>query len=580
MSTEQADHDPFCDPSMPSLAQALEEFVARPDETSSRKARARTAVGTFARLAGKEPAKIPAQPNYVMHQFARFKRQPTKLEAKSIANCKSEIRYLLERCGTPTGRSRFRSPTPAWAAIRDRLAEQAGSDEKVGPNALFWKASRFVAFCSGLGISPAEVTDEVLEKFRHALKDSGEVINPDAKARETIRAWNTIADMSEPRLPTLYLAPHVRPRWTIPLKDFPQAFLDDEERWSAEAREVDPDAEEGRTRALRPDTIDAYRHQVFKAASALVFSGRPIESVTSLGCLVEIDAFKALMKVLRERQGGKRTTALYGLAMLLTAIARTKEKLPADHVARLTRLSANYKPEDARTKSHTRLEAFDDEKLLGKHLHLPKTLLEEAGSKKTSTRAAKMLAQVAVALEVEWQSPLRIKNLAILQLHENIQPVTVHGQTRWLVRLSASEVKNNKLLVFELPTESVRLIERAFKFYDQPNGYLFPGAGESHKTKGCLSRQIKDTVEKHLGVPFHTHMMRGLVATTLLKEQKSGGLEHVRAALGDNSDRVIRKSYTATAEVHLIRKAQETIKRVRIRTAPLVPARGKSKKAA
>jgi hypothetical protein len=46
-----------------------------------------------------------------------------------------------------------------------------------------------------------------------------------------------------------------------------------------------------------------------------------------------------------------------------------------------------------------------------------------------------------------------------------------------------------------------------------------------------------------------------------------------RALLGDKSDRVIRTHYTSTAEQHLIRKAQETVQRVRIRTAPIAPGR-------
>jgi integrase len=579
MTTDQSDQDPFRDPSIPSLALALEHFMALPDETPSRKARARTATATFGRLVGKEPAHIPAQPNFVMHEFARLKKRTTNLHSKTIANCKSEMRYLMQKCGTPTGRSRFRNLLPRWAALRDRLESEAPPDQ-LGRKPLFWKFSRFAAFCTAKGVPPGAVTDAVLNEFRDALQASDEVINPEAKVREAIRAWNVIAATSSPPLPALFLAPREVRRWTIPPTDFPQAFQDDVEQWLAEMRHVDPDDEEGRTRALRPDTVNAYCHLAFKAASALVFSGRPIETVTSLKCLVEIDAFKALMKVLRERQDGKLTTGLYGLAMTLSMIARNKEKLGQEHLARLARLCANHKPEDAPTKSHIRLEAFEDEKLLGKHLHLSEMLLEEAANKKTSRRTAKTLAQVAVAMEVEWHSPFRIKNLAILQLHENIQAITVGGQLRWLIRLPASETKNHKQLVFELPTESVRRIERALKYYDQSDGYLFPGANGSHKTKGCLSRQIKDTVEKRLGVPFHTHMMRGLVATLQLKERESGGLEHARAMLGDESDRVIRKSYTANAEIHLIRKAQDTIKRARIRTAPIVRTSGKAKKAA
>ena len=81
---------------------------------------------------------------------------------------------------------------------------------------------------------------------------------------------------------------------------------------------------------------------------------------------------------------------------------------------------------------------------------------------------------------------------------------------------------------------------------------------------------MKREVEHRLGVRFNIHMFRGLGASMQVKENDNG-FEIGRAMLGDRSDRVIRSHYTPTAERHLIAKGQETIRRVRIRTAPLVP---------
>jgi hypothetical protein len=69
-------------------------------------------------------------------------------------------------------------------------------------------------------------------------------------------------------------------------------------------------------------SIRLRRHQIYKAASALVFSGRPVETITSLACLVDLDAFKAIVKHLRERQGGESSTALHGFAHALKYIAK------------------------------------------------------------------------------------------------------------------------------------------------------------------------------------------------------------------------------------------------------------------
>jgi integrase len=298
-----------------------------------------------------------------------------------------------------------------------------------------------------------------------------------------------------------------------------------------------------------------------------------------MACLTELDAFKTLLKFLRERQGGKPTKAILCVAMTLKSIARAKEKLGAEHVARMARICANYNVEPADLgRNQERLKAFEDENMLAAILHLPEQLLTALAKNKISSKSRKTVAQVAIALEIELHSPYRLANLTSLCLQSNVQRVTVRGQPNWIVRLPGTETKNHKLLVFELPPKAVHFIERAMKFYDQPNGFLFPGEkGLTPKDSGSFGRQIKAIAEKHLGVPFNVHMMRGLVASMQVKENS---FEHARAILGDSSDRVVRRHYTATAEQHLIRKAQDTIQRARTKTAPLARVSGKRKKAA
>lgn len=568
MSNESNGYGPFRDPSIPSLAEALRQFEGLADESDSRKTRVRAAVAMFGRVMNKPTTDIPAQPNFVMHEFTRIKKRPVGLAAKSLANCKSEMRYLMERCGLATSRSRFRSLSPEWAALRDQLEERQ-----------YWKLSRFAAFCSGAGKLPVEVDEGLVDRFREALVASGDVDGPEQKVRDAIRAWNVIAGLPGRDLLMLHLPPAAIPRWTVEPEKFPAGFQEDVAQWLSNLAHVDPEAEDGPVRALRPDSLKSYRHLVFKAATALVHSGRPIEAITSLRPLVEIDGFTSLLRYLRERHGGKPTLALQGLAVVLKSIARKHLKLGEDHVNRMSRICKNYVIEEHETRTHTRLMEFEDEELLAKMLHLPQALLEEASNSKTPAKTAKVLAQIAIAVEIEWQIPFRLKNLNALKLGENIQVVRVGGQPRWIVRFGANETKNRKNLVRELPTESVKFIERAMALYTQHNGYLFPGSKGGAKDRTLLGRQIKEVVEDRLGVPFHAHMMRGLVATMQVKE-RDGGFEHARAALGDSDDRVVRRHYTSTAEQHLVRKAQTTIQTVRLRTASLVQPNAKTKKVA
>jgi integrase len=172
-------------------------------------------------------------------------------------------------------------------------------------------------------------------------------------------------------------------------------------------------------------------------------------------------------------------------------------------------------------------------------------------------------------VEIEIHAPLRRTNLVCLNLQQNIQFITVNGEKRWVIRFDRHETKNRALLAYELPAVSVKLIERAMKVYTTKCGWLFPGANGNHKTASCLSTQIKREVEMRLGCLFNVHTFRALVATIQMLESENG-FERARALLGDRSERVIRAHYTAAAEKHLIRQAQDTIQSVRLRTAPIV----------
>jgi integrase len=559
--TQESHYSAFHDPNVASLGQTLQAFEALEDETASRKARARAAVATFSRLANKPASDIPGQRNFVLRQFSRLKNRTGGLAPKSLANCKSELRYLLAQTNSGSGRSNFRPLSDDWASLRN-----AHRDDPV-----LWKLSRFVAFCSSQAIAPQDVTDATLVDFRDELVRSREIDKPDRKVRETVRSWNRLCSVTDVPLAPLSVSPRRVPRWTIEPQKFPAAFRESVAKWLRRLTNVDPEDETGLIRALRPTSVKLHEHQVFKAASALVLSGTPIETVISLSCLTEIDAFKALLKYLRLRQGGKPTSALYALAKTLKAIAKHELGRDDAHLARMKRVYAGYVGELPRTKSYERLKLFEDETLLNKLLHLPENLLKEASLPRTSPRRARTLAQIAVAIEIEWHAPLRRENLVALNMDTNIQPVTVQGEKRWIIRFDRSETKNRSLLTYELPGAVVRFVQRAFEFYTPKNGWLFPGAKESHKTDNLLGVQIKTIVEQRTGAPFHPHMMRGLVATMQTREHDNG-LEYARAMLGDRSDRTVRQYYTATAEQHLIRKAQKTMQTARLRTAPVAPA--------
>jgi integrase len=548
------------DPTIPALEQALTRLLARPDIPVGRMDRVKAAVAKVGRLLGKPPQQLPAHLPYLIHQLNRPKVHPGRAQRKTLANVKSEIRFLI---GTVIGkgrRSAFAPLAPNWADLRRRLLNAP----------MLWKLSRFIAFCSAHTIEPDNVTDESVDLFRAELARSGDVDKPEERARSSLRAWNRAVDEipSWPRR-KLHLAPQLRRRWTLSSADFPKSFQEDVQSWLLRLEKPDQLGDQGPCRALRPVTIRHRAHQIYKAASALVLSGLPTDQLTSLAVLTEPENFRTALRYLLDRQDRKTSEALFGVAGALRAVATHHVKAPVGVLNRLRQMSNGLQPEDRGLGRRTelRLEPFDDDQVMASLLHLPERLVSEAEDC-TKQRRASLLAQVAIAIEIELFAPLRLKNLVQLNLVQQIQVVQQKGKKTWIIRIDRQQSKNRAALTYVIQPQSVALIERALKLYHQPEGWLFPGRGARPKSETCLSVQIKRLVEGSLGVAFNVHMFRGLIAFVHLRANPSG-FEAVRAILGDRDDQVIRNSYTGFAERHLIAAAQDTILKLRLRTASL-----------
>lgn len=263
------------------------------------------------------------------------------------------------------------------------------------------------------------------------------------------------------------------------------------------------------------------------------------------------------------------------LATALKSVARHEVRVDDHHLQRMRKICANYDPDETgfRSKSRERLKNFEDERRLGALLHLPDRLLDEAGRPRTSRRQARLLAQVAVAIDIELVAPGRLSNLVSLNLQKNIQAIGVGRQTRWLVSFDRHETKNRARLFYEIPVEIVERIGRAFKFYEQTNGWLFPGAKGTSKRPTTLGMQVKRVIERRLGVPFNVHLFRAISGEIQTKESPDGGIQRTMALLGDRDERIVRDRYAHNADRHLIAKAQETIQKVRVRTAASISSR-------
>jgi len=170
------------------------------------------------------------------------------------------------------------------------------------------------------------------------------------------------------------------------------------------------DASLGSRRALRFERATrACRRPI---AAQCLFSGQPVEAVRTLADLVSVQAFQALLRYLLERQNRKSTEALHGLAGALLAVGRHHVGVDKETETRLAKIVENLDVDAIgfRSKTRTRLMAFEDDRRVSALLHLPARLFAEAKAAR-SGRRRKQLCEMAIAIEILTFAPIRVGNL-------------------------------------------------------------------------------------------------------------------------------------------------------------------------
>lgn len=529
-----------------SLQNLIDEAFRRGLLPPAQLARARSASAALGNFLGRPAADIPGHQGFVITQMKRMRKAPSKLTNMTLSNYRSELCALI-RATRGRGPKSPRTISPAWRSLKSRLKSSAD-----------WAPlSRLAGFASPRAVCPEAVDDAFVEGFIAELEMLGEVADSKAHGRRLRRQWNRLRNAdSSASLQELTVETQARVRWTLSPTEFDPRLLEELDAylcWLADGDIVG----ENSGRALQATTVRSTRHQLIKAVTALVLSGRPLETIICLADLSSIANAKALMMVLYRRQNSKTTHALHRLGLALVCLARDWVRADQEAILSLKNFVAGFVPkkrEDTPSRTRKRLQAFEDERLLSKLLTLPIQLLEDAKSAKQPRKRA-MLAQSAVACELLIYAPLRVDNLAALQIDHTLK----RERGRWLICLPASMVKNCSHQDYEVPAEAVTRLKSAMRLYEQPDGRLFPGRAGGAKSSGSLSGQIKNTVEGRLGVPFHPHLYRAIAVYLQVLAHGVQGLEIGRILLGNRDAETIRKNYGYLADRELLRKAQEEI---------------------
>ena len=191
-----------------------------------------------------------------------------------------------------------------------------------------------MAFCSAAGIEPECISEATFSSFRQHLETTL-LKNPMGAFREAVRAWNA-ARAEIAGWPDLAVSvPSRRKIWTQPWDSFPESLRRDVTAYLDRLAGRDP-FEEVAFRPVRPLTLRNREYQLRQFASALVLSGRDPATLTNLGDLVTIEAFKDGLRFLLGRRANKPSGGIADLATGLKAIARHHVRADERHLAQMS----------------------------------------------------------------------------------------------------------------------------------------------------------------------------------------------------------------------------------------------------
>jgi site-specific recombinase XerD len=560
MSNRTLSRKPVDAPGQLSLFDLLHKITADDTIAPRRRQDVLSALRTLARVLGKPLAECPAHPGFLADRLKGFSPASANLSPGRWSNTLSLTRFALKQAGVLTVPGRYREPLkPAWAALLAPVRQPR----------ICYGLSRFARYCGANGVDPLDVNDAQMTQFLEDLSEAGLTNSPRNIHRMTCWLWNK-AVPTIPGWPQRVLTvPDYRKHYALPWHAFPASLKADVDAYLDRLAGKDVLAE-GYFRPLRPTSIENRLKLLRAFASALVHHGYDPHSLKMLSDLVPVDVLKHGLRVVLDRADGKKTAYVHEVAYVLTAVAQYWVEVEPQHLQQLKELCKRLNPRRGgmTEKNRQRLRQFDDPENVGALLALPAKLLMEARRADEPTIETARKVQTAVALELLLMIPMRLKNLAEIEIDRHI--VRSHRGPVHLT-IPGYEVKNGTDLEAALPQSAVRLMDSYIRGYrplllDGPSVALFPGKTGISKTLQAMRLQIMKAVERHCGLHANPHLFRHIAAKLYL-DANPGAYGVVRLLLGHKSIETTIKFYCGTETAAAYRHFDAHVLKLREGTA-------------
>lgn len=445
--------------------------------------------------------------------------------------------------------------TPEWAelfsTIRDRYERH--------------KLKRFFAYCSACGLRPEDVTDRVLAAFEAAVREA-DVSRPFQVMRDAGLAWNRQM-LQRAGWPQITLTVPFSERWnrvSMTTDQFTESFARDIEGFLSQRSEDSLFAENPLTPMSAATKYDR-KGKILQLATRAVVCGRDPASIKTLSDLVEPATAKLVLAALWRDAGEEPNGHYANLCRLMVTIAKFWAHLPDDQVDVLKKVEKRFRPPKTgmTMKNRSRLRQFTDDENVRRLVGLPSKVVEALDIKQTRISDA-VRVQQALAVALLLVAPVRVKNLASIDIEEHIHRVS---ETICSLVFPDVEVKNRQDLEYPLPVPVLQLLDLYLEVYrpllaKKRGSKLFVSLNGVEKEPAYLSAQIPKFIKAELGFEMNLHLFRHFAGFIYLKSHP-GDYETVRQLLGHKSIKTTVEFYTGLEHIESFRRYDDILDRYR-----------------
>jgi integrase len=472
---------------------------------------------------------IPARWQSVRISVGQLHHARVGVTAKTLANHKSNVRAALrwigEERGVPQQGARL---SAEWTSFRDRLDKH-----------LRQRLYSLIRHCSARGINPSSVDDEVFDHYwRYRTETTGLASNNTAR-RFMIRAWNTCAVAMDGGCLRRLTEPPIKaaePAWEY----FPEGLRRDVDDYFAGLAKVHRSLNGKRIQPCSPGTIRTRLAELVAMARMAVRLGVPIESLTSLAALLQPDVAELVIDAYWQKNGDEPKTGTIDLGKKVLRMARETGCLDQAALDRLDEMRSaleQHRREGLTPKNLQLIRQVLTDGVWSEVVSLPNVLMQQArlANDHAPIKAA-VSAQLAVAVAILTFAPVRLCNLASIELGQNLIKPGGLNTPYWLV-FQHYDVKNKVDLNFKFDQPLTDLIDeyvhefRPTVLRGANASWLFPGEGGQPKNKLEFGKQITRRIQKAIGLRITPHQFRHAAAAIYLKHHP-GDYETVRRFLG------------------------------------------------